>query len=223
MNFTDACHACAKIVRGKNTSISSTPPPDKSASKPKFMNATQYNKINELISEFSTLAAAFDQAEAEIKSLQLAAAKELLPKHAELKVKLTELEAQLKTLADQHEASLFPDDKRTHATPFGSLKYVKSTSLEVTDEEKSILKIKLACVEELARESTGATPRFTEAQLLRTIEELDLEALAKCDDATLALFGIVRVTKDNFKVVPFAMKSDKPAKATKATKLQEAA
>jgi len=188
------------------------------------MNAIQYNKINELIAEFSTINAAFELAEAEIKTLQLAAAKELLPKHAKLKIQLSQIEDQLKKLADDHDTSLFPDDKRTHKTPFGSLKYKKSTALEVADEEKAILKIQRACTLELARESEGRPPRFTEEQLLRIRTDLNLEALEKLDDATLALFGIKRIHKDNFKVEPFSMASDKPAKAAKdQPKLKEAA
>lgn len=187
------------------------------------MNAQQYNRLNELLSEFSTLDAAFELAEAEIKTLQLAAAKELLPRHAELKIKMADMEAQLHKLADAHYAALFlADERRTHNTPFGGLKYLRSTNLEVADEEKSILKIKVLATEELARESSipNYRPKFTAAQFIRTREELDLEALAKCDDATLATFGLKRVHKDNFAVVPFKMQSDRPAKKPA---LQEAA
>lgn len=190
------------------------------------MNATQYNRINELLAEFSTINAAFESAEAEIKTLQLAAAKEMLPKHAELKIKLTDIEAELRKLSDAHYAELFPEDKkRSHATPFGGLKYTKSSSLEADDEEKSVLKIKIACTDELARVgrvTPCAPPRFTQADLIRSREELNLEALEKLDDLTLAAFGIRRVTKDNFKVLPFDMASDKPAKK-KNGKQQEAA
>lgn len=190
------------------------------------MNATQYNRINELLSEYSTLASAFDLAEAEIKILQLAAAKELLPKHAELKIKLADLEEKLRALADAFYAELFPeaDEKRTHATPFGSLKYHKSSSLEFDDEEKVLLKIKLACDRELQRvRNLTEPPRFTEAQLVRTFEEPNRDALGDLDDATLALFGITRVKKDNFKIVPFSMKTDRPAKAKKGKAELEAA
>lgn len=185
------------------------------------MNADQYNAINTLLSKYSELSAALESAEAEIKTVQLAAARDLLPKHAAAKVALGELEGALRKLSDRHYTELFPDEKRTHKTPFGAIEYRKSSSLEVEDEEKSILKIKVACTEELARRSEGRPPCFTEDQLIRTREELNLEALAQLDDTTLAMFGIVRVCKDNFKLSPFAMKTDKPAR--KPGKLQEAA
>lgn len=187
------------------------------------MTAPQYALLNELLSEFSAVNAALEAAESEIKTVQLAAAEKLLPQHAEAKIKLTNLEARLRVLADEHYAELFSEaNKRSHQTPFGGVKYSKSTSLEVSDEEKSMLKIKVRATEELARQSEGHPPRFTEEQLIRSREELNLEVLGEMDDATLALFDIKRVTKDNFKVVPFDMQSDKPARAKK-TKLQEAA
>jgi phage host-nuclease inhibitor protein Gam len=183
------------------------------------MNANQYNEINLLLSQFSELNAALESAEAEIKTVQLAAARELLPKHAAAKVALSDLEAKLKRLSETYYEELFPEDKkRTHATPFGSLQFRRSTSLVVEDEEKAMLKIKLACVDELAAEANGHKPRFAEEQLVRTKEELNLEALEKLDDATLAAFGISREKKENFKVLPFEMKADKPAKKMKAGK-----
>jgi hypothetical protein len=188
------------------------------------MTATQYNRVNELLSEYSSLAAALEAAEAEIKTVQLAAAQDLLPKHAACKVALTNLEEALQRIADEHYEALFPtEEKRTHKTPFGDLQYRKSSSLEADDEEKSLLKIKLACQEELAGEAEGRKPRFSEEQLIRTREELNLDALGGLDDVTLAALGIRRVRKDNFKVVPFTMKSDKPAKGKRTGKLQEAA
>jgi len=177
------------------------------------MNEKQYNTINELLAEYSSLNAALEAAEAEIKTVQLAAAQELLPKHAQAKIRLANLEAELRKVADAHYEALFPEDKkRTHNTPFGGLQYRKSSSLDYDDEEKVLLKIRLACQEELAREAVGRPVRFTLAQLIRTHEEPNLEALSELDDATLALFGCRREQKDNFKVIPFAMKADKPAK-----------
>ncbi len=186
------------------------------------MKASEYNKLNELLAEYSRLNAAFEAAEAEIKTIQLAAAAELLPKHAELKVKTTDLEAKLRDFADNFYDELFPDEKRTHKTPFGGLAYKKTSSLDAPDEEKSILLIKLACAQEDARaKALKESPRFTVAQLIRTREELNREALELLDDITLAAFAVRREHKDNFKIQPFAMHSDKPAR--KAKSLAEAA
>src|SRR5207249_1718914 len=136
--------------------------------------------------------------------------------HAELKVKLTELEQQLRKISDAHYDELFPgapgEEKRSHKTPFGEIKFHRSSSLEFDDEEKVLLKIKLACERESARvRNLSEPPRFSLEQLVRTREEPNLLGMDGLDDATLALFGVTRQTKDNFKVVPFAMKSDKVA------------
>ena len=172
------------------------------------MTASQYNRINELLSDFSSLNAAVEAAEAEIKTVQLAAAKELLPKHAAAKVALSSIESTLRALSDEHYQELFPTEKRTHKTPFGALEYRKSSSLEIEDEEKSILKIEARFEADMTR-------------FIRTRKELNIEALEELDDDYLALVGIVRKHKDNFKVVPFALMADKPAK--KAAKVKEAA
>lgn len=178
------------------------------------MNAAQYNKLNELLSEFSTVSALLESAEGEIKIVQLAAAGELLPKHAELQIRLTGIEAELRKLSDAHYEELFPEaKKRSHETPFGTVKYHKSSSLEYDDEEKVLLKIKAACVQEAQRSNLdGATPRFTEDMLIRRTEAPNLEAMGGFDDVTLAMLGIERKRKDNFSVKPFDMKTDKPAK-----------
>lgn len=183
------------------------------------MNANQYNRLNELLSEFSTVNALVEAAEGEIKVVQLAAAHELLPRHAELQIRLTALEAELKKLSDAHYEELFPEaKKRSHETPFGSVKYHKSSSLEYDDEEKVLLKIKAACQAEAARvRNLSEPPRFTEDMLIRKTEAPNLDAMGSFDDLTLAALGIERVRKDNFSVKPFAMKTDKPTKrGTKA-------
>ena len=118
-------------------------------------------------------------------------------------MELAALEEELKKLSDAHYAELF-GDKREHKTPFGSLKYTKSTSLETEDEEKTILQIELACAK-------GEAP-FTASDVIRTRKSLNLEALEKQSDLILAQFGIRREKEDNFKVSPFTMKTDKPAK-----------
>lgn len=189
------------------------------------MTSAQYNQLNELLSEYSAVSAAIEVAEGEIKTVQLAAARDLLPKHAEAQIKLTNLEAALRKFSDDHYADLFgTEEKRTHQTPFGGVKYHKSASLEFDDAEKVLLKIKLVCAQEAERAIREADhmPRFRAGDLIRTHEEPNLLAMDSMDDATLAIFGVTRKAKDNFKVVPFDMKSDKPAKAKKA-KLQEAA
>jgi Bacteriophage Mu Gam like protein len=180
------------------------------------MTPAQYNKINDLLVSFSAISAAVEGAEAEIKTVQLAAARELLPKYAAAKVGLGNIEAELRSLAEQFYGELFPTDARTHATPFGSLKFKKSSSIEFDDEEKVILRIERESDRELENcEREATAPRFTSAGLLRTKVHLNLEALAELDDKTLALFGVRRQVTDNFKVTPPTVKTDRPKKTEK--------
>lgn len=177
------------------------------------MTSKEYNHLNELLSQFSTLNAVLEAAESEIKIVQLAAAQELLPKHAAAKVSLANIESAVRTLTDSLYAELFPNEKRSHKTPFGEVKYTKSTSLEFEDAEKVALKIHACCDAEAAYAARDKrAPLFSSDQLLRTRVEPNLEALEDLSDAQLYAFGIRREHKDNFKILPFAMKTDKPAK-----------
>lgn len=182
------------------------------------MDAKKYNQINALLAEYSKTNAALEEAEAKIKTRQLTAASTLLPTHAKLKVRLDEIESALLKLSDANYDELFPDEnKRNHKTPFGELTYRKSSCIDFDDAEKVLLKIKLECRREhelAARENRA--PRFQESQLIRTHEEPNLATLGTYDEALLSLFGLKRVSDDNFKVKPFTMKSDKPGKKAKA-------
>jgi len=182
------------------------------------MNSNQYNKINELLSEFSAASIALESAEANIKAVQLTAADPLLPEYAQLKMRVADIEQTLREICDQHYEALFPNDKkRSHKTPFGEVKYHKSSALELDDVEKVILKIHLfGKAEEEQALKEKRMPRFTVANLLRKIEEPNLEALGNLDNATLSIFGVVREEKDNFKITPFALKTDKPSRARKS-------
>ena len=177
------------------------------------MTATEYNKLNDLLSQFSTLTAALEGAEAEIKTVQLAAAQELLPKHAAAKVALANLESQIRKLSDTIYVELFPADKRSHKTPFGEIAYTKSTTLDFDDPDEVSLRIDRAGDEEEAyAASEKRAPLFTAKQLLRVKVTPNIEALETLPDGILHLFGVRRVHTDNFKIKPFAMKTDKPAK-----------
>jgi hypothetical protein len=180
------------------------------------MTPTRYNNLNELLAEYSQLSAQLAAIESDVNLQTLAAVKPLLPQHAETTARIAEIEGKLREIAVAN-PELFPEDKRTHTTPFGAIAFRKTTSLDFDDEEKVILKIKVACAKELQRsERFNAVPRFTEEQLLRTRQEPNLEALEKLDDAELTGFGIARKTEEKFTVKPLEVKADKLAKKSKA-------
>jgi hypothetical protein len=183
------------------------------------MTPTRYNNLNELLAEFSDLAAQLQTIEAEVNRSQIFAARPLLPEHANTKARLGDIESKLREIAVSN-PELFPDDRKTHATPFGSISFRKSTSLDFDDEEKVILKIKLACEKELKRANkTEEAPAFTEESLTRTRQEPNLEALEKLDDAVLLSLGIVRKTEEKFSVKPLEVKADKLSKKAEKPEL----
>jgi hypothetical protein len=176
------------------------------------MTPTKYNNMNELLAEFSELNARLAIIEAEVNRSQIEAARPLLPDHANTKARLSDIEAKLRTIAVEN-PELFPEPKKTHQTPFGAISFRRSTHLDIDDEEKTILKIKVICTKESRRASlAGEPPRFSEETLLRTRQEPDLEALEKFDDAQLLLFDIVRKTDEKFTVKPLEVKADKLVK-----------
>ncbi len=173
------------------------------------MTPTKYNSLNELLAEYSELTAELSAIEAEVNKSQITAARPLLPQHANTKARIGEIESKLREIAIAN-PELFPDDKRSHQTPFGSISFRRSTSLEFEDEEKVMLKIKVACQKEALRaQRTNEPPAFTEETLLRSRQEPNLEALEQLDDTLLALFGIVRKESEKFTVKPLEVKADK--------------
>lgn len=180
------------------------------------MTPNKYNDLNELLAEFSELCTTLATIEAEVNLSQITAARPLLPDHANTTARIGEIEDRLRKIA-QDNPELFPEPKRTHQTPFGSIAFRKSKRLEIRDkdEEKAILKVKVACSKELKRaELKNEPPRFTEETLLRKREELNLEALETFEDAELPQFGVDRVEEEKFSAKPLQVKADKLAKKT---------
>jgi hypothetical protein len=179
------------------------------------MTPTKYNALCDMLAEYSTLNAELQRVEANVNERQIEAALPLLPDHARTKARLGEIESKLREIAVEF-PELFPDDKRTHQTPFGAISFRKSTWLEIIneDEEKAILRVKVACQKELERSQRASEPpRFTEETLLRKREELNLEALEPFEDADLKQFGVERRRQEKFNVKPLEVKADKLAKA----------
>jgi phage host-nuclease inhibitor protein Gam len=89
-------------------------------------------------------------------------------------------------------------DAKTVKTPFGSVKFTESSPIAVASEEATVRLI-------IASRKSD--------EYLRTKQELDLDALATCDDAQLAKFGLIRTTKQNFKVETKVVDLGKAVKA----------
>jgi hypothetical protein len=180
------------------------------------MTPHSYNQLNQLLADHSRLSAELAGIESDANLRTLRAVTPLLPTHAETKAAIGEIEGKVRAIAVAN-PELFPEDKKTHTTPFGAISFRTTSFLEIEDEEKAMLKIKLACEREMLRATrAGTPPLFTEDTLLRTKQECNLEALEKLDDAQLALFGIARKSEEKFSLKPLEVKADKLSK--KATK-----
>lgn len=105
-------------------------------------------------------------------------------RYAKLQSTVAETEAALETIARRNPQWF--EERKTLATPFGGLKFTRSTELVVDDEN-----ISLQLIAALGGPSAAA-------KYLRTVQVLNKEALATLDDAALARFGLARRTKENF-------------------------
>lgn len=118
---------------------------------------------------------------------------------AELQAARDGAEAEIKDLAKRH-----PEwcDGRTIKTPYGTVKFTRTTSLEIPNPEVTLTLIKA---------SSDAEFR---ARAVRVIEEPAKEALENLDDEALAKLGVKRVVSDSITVKPAKVdmgKAGKPA------------
>ena len=128
--------------------------------------------------------------------------------YAELQAKLAETEAALETLALTH-PEWFPEGRKSIKTPYGAVKLTTATSLEVRNEEATIILIE--------RDPALA------AKCLRQKTELNREALEQLTDQELKALRVVRVQSQSFKVEPAKLDMGKAVKEAAKAKGKEAA
>jgi hypothetical protein len=107
-------------------------------------------------------------------------------RYAKLQATVSETEAALEVISRRNQA-WFAESKNVK-TPYGVVKFTSSSELVVADEGISVQLVK------------ALAGKDGEANLLRTVQVLNREALEKLTDGELARFAIVRKTKENFKV-----------------------
>lgn len=122
--------------------------------------------------------------------------------YAQLQKAVTDAESALEMIALAH-TEWFGKDRKSIKTPYGTVKFHRGTKLVVKNEEASIL---------LIQREGEQNPEFKADDYLRKVEALNIEALERCDDATLRKFRIERVTEDKFSVVPATIDMGKAVK-----------
>ena len=176
---------------------------------------TEYlvRKVN--VTKYSRLSAELQGTESRVNIASVEATEPMLPEYSETKMRIADIEARLRVIAVEN-PELFPDEKKTHKTPFGSISFRAVTYMDIDkeDEETLVLKVKDACHREilLAMREKRA-PRLQVEKLIRTREALNIEALELFSDEELKhLFGIERKREEKFSVKPLEVKADKLAK-----------
>ena len=165
-----------------------------------------FKNMCDLLSVFSEGAAQLKAMQGELDSMFLSLIDDKKKEYADLQEAVTKAETALEVIVRRHPEWFA--EKRNVKTPFGQVKFTRSTSLEIKNEELSIL---------LARSELPDGESY-----IREVEELDREAIEKFDDATLKTLKIKRVTKDNFSVVAASVDLGKAVKEA-ASKESEAA
>lgn len=153
-------------------------------------SAEEFSNLVSLMALFSEVTNRMDDLQTDVNRQFLELIDEHKAEYAELQDKAAQAEKALEILTLRN-PGWFSEKRKSIKTPYGSVKFHKSTKLEIGDEEKVILRLKLYARDNLA---------FTLPNFVKNRETLDIEALEKLTDAELLAFGITRLRKDNFSV-----------------------
>jgi len=118
--------------------------------------------------------------------------------YAKLQAVLGETETALESLALTH-PEWFPEKRKSIKTPYGTVKLTSTTSLEVANEEATIILIE------------KSTPE-NQTKFLRSKVELNREALETLSDAELRSFRIKRIQEESFSVTAAKLDMGKAVK-----------
>lgn len=149
----------------------------------------KYQSFVAMLSAFARASADLAALQQRLDDAQLESIQDVSADYARLQERLGTLQTHLEVVARAHPRWF--GDARSLKTPFGVVKLTSATRLVPTNEELSI-----ALIQE---DESGD---FAGAHVLRTRTELNLEALAAYDDATLRRLRIRRVTEDRFSIKP---------------------
>lgn len=171
-----------------------------------FVDAPRTGDFENVVNLLAVLGEANRQLESltrEIESGYIGLVNPHRARYAKLQGTVSETEAALEVIARRNPQWF--DDKKSVTTPFGGVKFTKSTELVVADENISV---------QLVLALAG---RDGAAKYLRTVQVLNKEALDELGDAELAKFGIVRKSKENFKAATDVVNLGKAVKAAERT------
>jgi hypothetical protein len=171
-----------------------------------------FKNMVDLMAVFSAASHQLAELEAEANGLLLELIDDKRADYARLQKTLTECEAALEIIARSHPEWF--TEKKSVATPYGTVKFNKSTKTVIDNEEFTIL-----LIEKHAAENKD----FDSSALIIPSKTLNIEAIEKLPPELLAAFRIERPSDDNFKVEAVKVKMGKAVKdaAKKAGKAEK--
>ena len=182
------------------------------AKKPAILPATpEFENFIDLLAIYSEAHAQMATLEAEINKEHL----DLIDGHRKTYTKLQEALSKTR-IALEAVVEAHPEwygKKKSIVTAYGKVSTRTSTKLKIANPGNTLILI----------EHTFSQDPEKCAQYVRTVKELDLEALEKLDDASLARFRITRETTETFKVEPKTIDLGKIDAGTEEATLKEAA
>jgi hypothetical protein len=153
----------------------------------KTEHTDEYKNLIDLLAVYAECTNRLESLQSEIQGSLLEIVDDKRKDYAECQAALSQAEAAIEAIATSH-PEWFSEKRRSIKTPYGTVSFRKSTSLDVPNEEASIILIEQNLPQEQA------------AQYVRQEKALNLEALEKLTDAELKPFRIKRVTSDSFSV-----------------------
>jgi hypothetical protein len=164
---------------------------------------SEYKALIDLLAVFSEASVRLSELQARADAALLETVDGERKEFAELSTALEETDKAIKDLATKH-----PEwaDGRTIKTPYGTVRFTRTTKLKVPSPEATVALIR------------SKIKDHDPTEFIRTREEPDLEALDRLDDSILAKVGIIRETTDSVSIKPakvdLGKTGDKKGKAT---------
>ena len=193
------------------------------------VESADFREAVELLSIYTSASQELEALETKLNQCLICEVDQIKGQYALFQSTLQEAESKLELIALRHPEWF--GEKKSVKTPYGELKFHKSSPLEVKNEEVSVVLIE-ARLTELAALLETATPgeiaRLAEEQslltsFLRRETHLDLDSLGKCDESLLKKFRISRTEKQNFSIKAAKIDLGKAVKAAAKQEMKEAA
>lgn len=170
-----------------------------------------FKNLVDLLGVYSEATHRLAEMEATLNGEILQAIDEYKADYAALQKALTETETALEVIATRHPEWFA--EKKGLKTPYGTVKFTKSTTLDIPNEELSI--------ELIRREAHDLT--LDPENLLREKTELAIEVLETLTDDQLKAFRIRRRSSEKFSVTPAKIDLGKAVKEAAEKKTPAAA